>query len=507
MKKPVMLLILDGWGINLNKGEKNAIETANPVHFNELIAKYPHCRLEASGENVGLPEGQMGNSEVGHLNIGAGRVVYQPLVEITKDIREGDFFKKPELEAAFKLAKDSEKAIHFIGLLSNGGVHSHIDHLKGLLEMAKRYDLQKVYIHAFLDGRDTAPTSAENFISEIEKAEKDLGVGKIATLSGRYYSMDRDNNWDRVKVAYDAMVKGEGPHISYAEEAIKEAYAEGKTDEFVVPTVIDSEGTIKEGDVVINFNYRPDRAREITRALNDKDFKGFDRGNHPTVEYFCMRQYDATIDAPVIYTDKEIVNTLGEVVSKHGLNQLRTAETEKYAHVTFFFNGGKEEQYNGEERILVASPKVATYDLKPEMAAHEVTEGVLKAIDSDKFEVIVMNLANPDMVGHTGEFDATVKAIKTVDDCLGLIAKKILEKDGVLFVTADHGNAEKMEDPETGAKFTAHTTNKVPFIMVTNNQDTVKMHDGKLADIAPTMLEVLEIPQPEEMTGISLLDK
>lgn len=506
MKKPVMLLILDGWGMNPHKGEKNAVEEANPVNFKKLMEKYPHSLLEASGEAVGLPEGQMGNSEVGHLNIGAGRVVYQPLVEITKDIRDGDFFNKPELVKAFTQAKESGKAMHFAGLLSNGGVHSHIYHLEGLLEMAKRFGLEKVYIHAFLDGRDTAPKSAEGFVFEIEKKAKEIGTGKIATLSGRYYAMDRDNNWDRVKLAYDVMVEGKGEHADSAMAAVAKAYAEGKTDEFVAPTIVDAEGTIKDGDVVINFNYRPDRAREITRALNDKDFKGFERAGHPEIHYYCMRQYDATIDAPIIYTDKEITNTFGEIVSKAGLKQLRTAETEKYAHVTFFFNGGKEEQYPGEERLLVASPKVATYDLQPEMSAEAVTEGVLKAIDAEAFDVIIMNLANPDMVGHTGNFDATVKAIKVVDDCLGRIADKVLEKDGVLFVTADHGNAEKMVDPVTGAMFTAHTTNKVPFIMVGNEANSVKLHDGKLADIAPTMLEMLGVEKPAEMNGKKLFD-
>ncbi|MGL4307803.1 2,3-bisphosphoglycerate-independent phosphoglycerate mutase [Cetobacterium sp. SF1] len=505
-KKTLMLMILDGWGLNPHSNEKNAILDAHPENFLELIKKYPHSQLKASGEAVGLPEGQMGNSEVGHLNIGAGRVIYQPLVEITKDIRDGDFFKKPELVEAFEYAKKTGKSIHFGGLLSDGGVHSHINHLFGLLEMAKKYNLEKVYIHAFMDGRDTAPTSGLGFMKELQDKIEEIGVGKVATVSGRYYAMDRDNNWDRIEKAYDVMVgKNVTSMATTAEEAIENSYSQEKTDEFILPTLVDCEGTLKSGDVFINFNFRPDRARQITRAINDEDFKGFQR-DYLGIKYYCMRQYDSTIKAPIVYHDKEIVNTLGEVLAKHNLTQLRTAETEKYAHVTFFFNGGKETQFPGEDRVLVASPKVATYDLQPEMSAPELMEKTLEAIDSEKYDVIIINFANPDMVGHTGNFEATKKAIKTVDKAVGEISKKILEKNGTLLITADHGNAEKMVDPETGAMFTAHTTNEVPFIMV--SQDVKgSLENGKLADIAPTMLEILNIEKPVEMTGNSLLKK
>lgn len=491
---------MDGWGINNNLAEKNAIRVAQPKNLLELEAKYPHSRLEASGEAVGLPAGQMGNSEVGHLNIGAGRVVYQPLVEISVDIRNGAFFQKEVLKEAFAYAKEHQVKIHFGGLLSPGGVHSHTEHLYGLLEMAKQYDLEKVYIHAFLDGRDTAPSSALGFVEELEEKIKEIGVGNIATLSGRYYAMDRDKNWDRVQLAYNAMVLGQGEEASSAVEGMKASYAAGKTDEFVLPTVVDKEGLVSKGDVFINFNFRPDRAREITRALNDKEFSGFER-EYLGLKFYCMRQYDATIDAKVVYEDKNIEKTFGEVISLAGLKQLRTAETEKYAHVTFFFNGGKEAQYEGEDRILVPSPKVATYDLQPEMSAFEVTEGVLKALDSDQYDVIILNFANTDMVGHTGVMEATVKAVQAVDECIGRIADKILEKDGVLLITADHGNADLMEDPITKVPFTAHTTNLVPCILVSNRYQNVKLQDGALCDLAPTLLHFLGIEQPKEMTG------
>lgn len=506
MKKPLMLMILDGWGINHHKNEKNAIEDAHPTNFIELIKKYPNSELEASGEAVGLPEGQMGNSEVGHLNIGAGRVVYQPLVEISKDIREGDFFKKEKAVEAFEKAKSSGKAIHFLGLLSDGGVHSHINHLYGLLQMAKNYGLEKVYVHAFLDGRDTAPKSGEGFLKALEAKIAEIGVGKIATISGRYYSMDRDKNYDRTAKAYHALVNGEGIKASSALEAISGSYAQDVTDEFVMPTVIDENGLIKAGDVVVNFNYRPDRARQITRAINDKDFTFFQR-EHLGVHFYCMRQYDATIDAPFIYVDKELTNTLGEVLSKNGLTQLRTAETEKYAHVTFFFNGGKELAYQGEERLLVDSPKVATYDLQPEMSAEKLTEEVLKVLDENRFDVVVINYANPDMVGHTGVIDATVKAIKVVDNCMHRVVEKVLEKKGTVLVTADHGNAELMEDPVTHVPFTAHTTNHVPFILVSEELKNVEVKDGKLSDLAPTMLDILGIEKPSEMNGTSLIKR
>ena len=505
-KKPLMLMILDGWGINPCDNQINAIKNAAPKEYLELLAKYPHSQLKASGEAVGLPEGQMGNSEVGHLNIGAGRVIYQPLVKITKDIRDGEFFEIPVLKEAFEYAKENNTAMHFAGLVSDGGVHSHIDHIYGLLQMAKNYGLTKVYLHAFLDGRDTPPASAVNFLAQVEAKMAEIGVGKIATISGRYYAMDRDKNYDRTKIAYDNMTLGNGIEASSADEAIKASYAAGVTDEFVKPTVIDKEGLVKSGDVLINFNFRPDRARQITRAFNDKEFTFFDRNIDP-IKVYCMRQYDSTIDAPVIYKDDEIVNTFGEVISKAGLTQLRTAETEKYAHVTFFFNGGVESQYPGEDRKLVASPKVATYDLKPEMSAYEVTEGAKEALVSGKYDVIILNFANPDMVGHTGVLEAAVKAIKAVDECVKVLVDTVLSLDGSVLITADHGNAELMVDPETNAPFTAHTTNEVPFIYVSNHTEGVTLKDGKLADIAPTMLNILGIEQPKEMTGENLIVK
>lgn len=505
-KKPLMLMILDGWGINPCDNQINAIKNAAPKEYLELLAKYPHSQLKASGEAVGLPEGQMGNSEVGHLNIGAGRVIYQPLVKITKDIRDGEFFEIPVLKEAFEYAKENNTAIHFAGLVSDGGVHSHIDHIYGLLQMAKNYGLTKVYLHAFLDGRDTPPASAVNFLAQVEAKMAEIGVGKIATISGRYFAMDRDKNYDRTKIAYDNMTLGNGIEASSADEAIKASYAAGVTDEFVKPTVIDKEGLVKSGDVLINFNFRPDRARQITRAFNDKEFTFFERNIDP-IKVYCMRQYDSTIDASVIYKDDEIVNTFGEVISKAGLTQLRTAETEKYAHVTFFFNGGVESQYPGEDRKLVASPKVATYDLKPEMSAYEVTEGAKEALVSGKYDVIILNFANPDMVGHTGVLEAAVKAIKAVDECVKVLVDTVLSLDGSVLITADHGNAELMVDPETNAPFTAHTTNEVPFIYVSNHTEGVTLKDGKLADIAPTMLNILGIEQPKEMTGENLIVK
>ena len=505
MKKPLMLMILDGWGINTHPEQKNAITTANPETFNRLLKEYPHSQLEASGEAVGLPDGQMGNSEVGHLNIGSGRIIYQPLVEISKDIKDGTIYENPVLKEAFETAVKGTGRVHFGGLVSNGGVHSHIDHLFGLLAMAKKYGV-KAYVHAFLDGRDTPPKSGEGFLKELEAEMKKIGEGKIATISGRYYAMDRDKNWDRIKLAYDAIVLGEGKKASSATEAIENSYAENVTDEFVIPTVIDAEGLAKPGDVFINFNFRPDRAREITRALNDKDFTGFER-KYPEIKYYCMRQYDATIDAPVIYADKEIKNTLGEVLSKAGMKQLRTAETEKYAHVTFFFNGGVEVPFPGEDRKLVASPKVATYDLQPEMSACGVTEGLMEALNSDQYDVIIINYANPDMVGHTGVFEAAVAAVKKIDRCIATVSKKVLDLGGTLLITADHGNVELMEDPVTHAPFTAHTTNKVPFILVSEKYKNAKLDDGKLSDIAPTMLDILGIAKPAEVTGKSLIEK
>lgn len=503
-KKTVMLTVLDGWGINENKNEKNAIAEVDTKNFDRLMAEYPNTRVRAAGESVGLPDGQMGNSEVGHLNLGAGRVMFQPLVKISKDAREGNFVKNEVLVEVYKNAKENNKSLHLGGLLSDGGVHSHINHLIGLLGMAKECGIEKVYVHAFLDGRDTAPKSALGYIETLEKAIEEIGVGKIATVSGRYYAMDRDTNWDRTKLAYDAIANGEGLKAVSAKEAVEVSYNEDIIDEFVKPTVIVENAGIEEGDSFVCFNFRPDRARQITRAIVDLDFDGFKR-EYKKVTYACMREYASDIEALVVYKDEKITNTYGEVISKAGLTQLRTAETEKYAHVTFFFNGGVEAQYPGEDRKLVNSPKVATYDLKPEMSAYEVTDGVLEALDSGKYDTIILNLANPDMVGHTGNFEAVKKAIAAVDECLGKIANKIEETNGIMLVTADHGNAELMEDPETGVAFTAHTINEVPLILV--GKKDVELKSGNLADLAPTMLDLLGVEKPVEMTGESLIKK
>lgn len=507
-KKPVMLMILDGFGI-AEASEGNAVSLAKKPNFDRLVKEYPHSMLQASGMAVGLPEGQMGNSEVGHLNIGAGRIVYQELTRITKAIADGEFFKNEELLKAMKNAKENNSALHLMGLLSNGGVHSHIDHLKGLLEFAKKEGLQKVYVHAFMDGRDVAPSSGKEFIEKTEAMMKEVGVGQIATISGRYYAMDRDNRWERVELAYNAIVKGTGETANSAVEAIEKSYHDNKTDEFVLPTVILEDGhpttTVKSGDSVIFFNFRPDRARELTRALTQKDFDGFN-AEKLQLTFVTMTQYDKTFEGVnVAFKAQTLTNTLGEFVANKGLNQLRIAETEKYAHVTFFFNGGVEKPNENEDRALIASPKVATYDLKPEMSAYEVTEELIKRIDSDKYDMIILNYANPDMVGHTGVIPAAVKAIETVDECLGKVADKILEKDGSLFITADHGNAETMIDFSTGNPFTAHTTDPVPFVWVSNHSKGKSLEDGKLSDIAPTMLKEMGIDKPEEMTGHSLI--
>jgi 2,3-bisphosphoglycerate-independent phosphoglycerate mutase len=504
-KKPVMLMILDGWGINDHKDEKNAIADVHPKNISKLLETYPNSRIKAAGEAVGLPEGQMGNSEVGHLNLGAGRVIYQPLVKISKDIKDGDFFEIETLKEAFNHAKKNNSAVHLGGLLSDGGVHSHNEHLYGFLEMAKKVGVEKVYIHTFLDGRDTPPQSADGYIAELEEKIKEIGVGQIATVTGRYYAMDRDGNYDRTKLAYDAMANQIGNKAPNAITAVKDSDANDINDEFVMPTIIEGvDGKLEDGDVFININFRPDRARQITRAINDKDFTGFER-EYKDIEVLCMRQYDSTIDAKIIYVDEKTVNTLGEVLAKNGLNQLRTAETEKYAHVTFFFNGGEEIAFENEDRKLVASPKVATYDLQPEMSAYEVTTGVLEALEEDKYDVIILNFANPDMVGHTGNFEAAKKAVEVVDECVGKISDKMLELDGVLMITADHGNVDLMEDPKTHVPFTAHTTNDVPFILVSNRYKDAKVVDGKLADFAPTILTVLGVEVPKEMTGNILI--
>jgi len=508
LKKPVMLMILDGFGI-APKSEGNAVTLAKKPNLDKLFEKYPTSQLQASGLPVGLPDGQMGNSEVGHLNIGSGRVVYQELTRITKAIADGDFFENKDLKLAIENAKKSGSDLHLMGLLSDGGVHSHIDHVRGLLEFAKKEGVQNVYVHAFMDGRDVPPSSGKEFIEKTEKMMAEVGVGKIATVSGRYYAMDRDNRWERVELAYNALVLGKGETATSAVEAMEKSYHDNKTDEFVLPTVVTQGGNtvsrIKNGDSVIFFNFRPDRAREITRAINDKEFAGFNRETL-NLTFVTMTQYDKTLEGVnVAYTPQSLANTLGEYVSGKGLNQLRIAETEKYAHVTFFFNGGVEKENPGEDRVVIPSPKVATYDLKPEMSAYEVTEELLSRLDSDKYDMIILNFANPDMVGHTGIVEAAVKAIEAVDECVGKIANKILEKDGNLFVTADHGNAEVMIDFSTGTPFTAHTIDPVPFVWVSNHTEGKMLKEGKLADLAPTMLNQLGLEVPAEMTGENLV--
>ncbi|CBH20771.1 phosphoglycero mutase III, cofactor-independent [Acetoanaerobium sticklandii] len=507
MRKPVALIILDGFGY-LPTDRGNAVKHANTPVFDSIFQNYSHTLIGASGEDVGLPDGQMGNSEVGHLNIGAGRIVYQELTRITKEIREGSLFTNPALLEAMENAKKEGRALHLMGLLSDGGVHSHNSHIEGLLLMAKQQGVKDVYVHAFMDGRDTPPQSGKDYIVQLENFMKTHGIGKILTVSGRYYAMDRDKRWDRVKLAYDAIVKADAPKADSALSCIEASYHENVTDEFVLPTVI-GEGltTLSAHDSVIFFNFRPDRARELTRAIVDRDFDGFEREYFETT-YVTMTQYDKTMPNVIVaYTPQTLDNTLGEYIASKGKTQLRIAETEKYAHVTFFFNGGREEAYTNEERILVPSPKVATYDLKPEMSAYEVTDRLINDLETNPKDLIVLNFANPDMVGHTGVFEAAVKAVETVDICLGKVLDKIKSLGGVAFITADHGNAEQMFD-DLGGPFTAHTTNKVPFVMVDDVNKNIKLRDGgRLCDFAPTILEVMGLEKPEQMTGISLLIK
>ena len=504
-KSPLMLCILDGFGWVPGETYGNAIVAANTPNLDKLFASYPYTTIGASGMDVGLPDGQMGNSEVGHTNIGAGRIVYQELTRITKAIQDGDFFENEALKAAMTSAKESGKALHLVGLLSNGGVHSHNSHLYGLLEMAKRMGLTEVYVHAIMDGRDVPPDSGKGFVAELEEKMAEIGVGKIATITGRYYAMDRDNRWDRVEKAYAAMVYGEGVHGTPA-EVMANSYAEGVTDEFVVPAVTCEGGRISAGDSVIFFNFRPDRAREITRTFVDDEFTGFERrnGRFP-VHYVCFTQYDATMpNVDVAFKPQELTNVLGEYLAKCGKTQLRIAETEKYAHVTFFFNGGVEAPFEGEDRALIASPKVATYDLQPEMSAFEVADECVKRIESGKYDVIILNFANCDMVGHTGIFEAAVKAVEAVDTCAGKVIDAVLAAGGQVLLTADHGNADQMREPD-GAPFTAHTTNPVPFL-VAGAGDVKLREGGVLADIAPTMLKLMGLAQPEEMTGKSIIE-
>ena len=510
-KKPTVLMILDGYGLN-DTCEANAVCEAKTPVMDQLKSQCPFVKGNASGMAVGLPEGQMGNSEVGHLNMGAGRIVYQELTRITKEIQDGDFFKNEALLKAVKNAKDNHSSLHFMGLLSDGGVHSHNTHLYGLLELAKKEGLEKVYVHCFLDGRDTPPASGKSFIEALQAKMKEIGVGEIGVVSGRYYAMDRDNRWDRVELAYNALTKGIGVKGTDAAEAVQASYDDDKTDEFVLPTVIEKDGkpvtTIQDKDSVVFFNFRPDRAREITRAFCDDDFKGFEREKRLDLTYVCFTDYDETIPNKIVaFHKQEIKNTFGEYLAAHNMTQARIAETEKYAHVTFFFNGGIEEPNKGEDRILVKSPKVATYDLKPEMSAYEVCDKLVEAIKSDKYDVIIINFANPDMVGHTGVEDAAIKAVEAVDECVGRAVEAIKEVNGQMFICADHGNAEQLVDYETGEPFTAHTTNPVPFILV-NADPAYKLREGGcLADIIPTLIELMGMEQPAEMTGKSLLIK
>ena len=510
MKKPTVLLILDGYGERKEK-EGNAIALANTPVMDKLKKEFPYVEGQASGLFVGLPDGQMGNSEVGHMNMGAGRIVYQELTRITKAIEDGDFFENKALKEAVEHCKKENSALHFMGLVSSGGVHSHIGHIYGLLELAKRAGLKKVYLHAFLDGRDTPPDSGKSFLMDVEKKMRELGGGEIAMISGRYYAMDRDKNYDRVEKAYRAMVDGTGEKASSVEEAIDASYAKKVYDEFVLPTVIEKDGTVhtvSDGDAMIFFNFRPDRAREICHAFCDDEFNFFNRGARKKVFFVCFTDYDPTIpNKRVAFEKEEIHNTLGEVVSNLGKNQLRIAETEKYAHVTFFFNGGREEPYKNEDRILVPSPKeVPTYDLKPEMSCYTVTEKLTEAIRSGKYDLVVANFANPDMVGHTGVLSAAIKAIEVVDECMGKVVDAVESMHGNLFILADHGNADIMIDEKTGEPYTAHTTNPVPFILVSDEKHKLR-EGGCLADVAPTLLELMGIPQPKEMTGKSLLEK
>lgn len=512
-KKPIMLMILDGWGIS-EKTEGNAIAQAEKPCYDRLLKEYPYTVLEASGEAVGLPEGQMGNSEVGHLNIGAGRVVYQELTRINREVRQGKIRENQVLTEAINKALEEDKALHLLGLLSDGGVHSHLDHLMTLLDMAKEKGLQRVFIHIILDGRDVPPASAKEYIVELEKNLKSIKIGKIATVAGRYYTMDRDKRWDRVEKSYCAMVAGEGMKANLAMEALERSYNLKVTDEFVEPTVIVDEqgepvGKIENGDVVIMFNFRADRARQISHAFTDRDFENFTRpGGYLNLHYVCFTQYDAAINAPVAYPPQNLDNTLGEVVSNAELKQLRIAETEKYAHVTFFFNGGVEDAYEGEERILINSPKVATYNLQPEMSACQITDKVIEKIQDNVYDLIVLNYANPDMVGHTGIIKACIKAVETVDCCVQRVVKAVLEQDGVLFITADHGNAECMLDYDTLQPHTAHTSNLVPVLLVSTDKNKLELRKkGSLQDIAPTLLDLLGLVKPEEMSGESLLVK
>ena len=507
--KTTVLMILDGYGLNKDtKG--NAVAQAKTPVMDKLMAEYPFVEGNASGLAVGLPDGQMGNSEVGHLNMGAGRIVYQELTRITREIEDGAFFENQALVAAVENAKKNDSALHLYGLVSDGGVHSHNTHIYGILELAKRHGLKKVIVHCFLDGRDTPPESGKGYVQELTDKMAELGVGEVATVMGRYYAMDRDNRWERVEKAYAALTKGEGVEASDGVSAIAASYAQGVTDEFMVPAVVKRDGkplaTIQDKDSVIFYNFRPDRAREITRAFCDDEFTGFPREKRLELTYVCFTEYDPTIPNKLVAFHKvELHNTFGEYLAAQGRTQARIAETEKYAHVTFFFNGGVEEPNKGEERILVKSPKVATYDLQPEMSAYGVCDKLVEAIKSGKYDVIIINFANPDMVGHTGIEAAAIAAVEAVDECVGRAVDAIRETGGQMFICADHGNAEQLVDYETGAPFTAHTTNPVPFLLVNADPAYGLREGGCLADIIPTLLELMDMEKPAEMTGKSLL--
>ena len=503
MSNRVLLCILDGWGIS-NDTKYNAVYSANTPNYDNFMKNMSHTTIHADGLNVGLPEGQMGNSEVGHLNIGAGRIVYQELTRINKAIAEGDFFKNEEFLNAINHVKKNNSSLHIYGLVSSGGVHSAMNHLEALIKMAADNGLKNVYVHAFLDGRDTPPESAETFLAEIEETLKKYNLPKIASIIGRYWAMDRDKRWERIEKAYNCLVLGEGNKADSSKEAILNSYKNGKTDEFVEPVNIGGK-RISDNDAVIFFNYRPDRAREITRAIAFKDFDGFNRKKVlNNLYYVCMTQYDETFGLPVAFKPQKLVNILGEVLDANNIKQFRTAETEKYAHITFFFNGGVEEPNKLETRKLVASPKVATYDLKPEMSAYEVCDNVLEALDNKDYGFILVNFANPDMVGHTGVMEAAVKACSALDECVGKIAEKALKNGVKMIITADHGNAEWMFNEQTNAPQTAHTTNIVPFIIVDSEKYNLK-ETGALCDIAPTILDLMGIKQPSEMTGHSMI--
>ncbi|MGN0706416.1 MAG: 2,3-bisphosphoglycerate-independent phosphoglycerate mutase [Faecalibacterium sp.] len=504
-KKPVLLCILDGFGWVPGQVDGNAIAAANKPNIDRLMSTYPYTTIGASGMCVGLPDGQMGNSEVGHTNMGAGRIVYQQLTLITKSIQDGEMLTNPVLVRNMKAAIDAGKAIHLMGLVGNGGVHSHVDHWFGVLDMARHMGADKVYLHCIMDGRDTDPHDGKTFLADLQAKLDELGVGKIATVTGRYYAMDRDSNWDREEKAYAAFVYGEGEHAANAQEAIDASYAKDVTDEFVLPCITCEGGRVEDGDTVIFMNFRPDRARQMTRIFCDDAFTGFERrGGRKQVNYVCMAQYDATMpNCEVAYPPVELNNVMGEYLAKLGKTQLRIAETEKYAHVTFFFNGGREAPFEGEDRCVIPSPKVATYDLKPEMSAYEVADECVKRIESGKYDVIILNFANCDMVGHTGVFEAAVKAVEAVDVCAGKVIDAVLAAGGAAILTADHGNADKMLN-EDGTPFTAHTTNVVPCVVI-GAGDVQLREGGVLSDLVPTMLQIMEVPQPAEMSGKSLI--